>query len=380
MMNSLTTFLLATILALASAPAPQSQKKSQPEEKTECGTVISPEQIKAELARKAESARNKSAALALAPNTNAPIYLPLTIHMVCDSFGVGGFNSPGELERTIEVLNQMWQPVGIQFFIYGQIDFSIHDDTFYYLANDDAKQDALRRINSVPNTINVYFTNLNGITGQARFTHENAQGILLDYTTMSEYYGGIWKLDVFAHEIGHYFDLYHTHEDDFGSECPSGSNCDTTGDLLCDTPADPRLNQGFVDVTNCTYNNMAATPADCAGAYNPSVRNLMSYAPGHCRNEFTPGQISKVWQVLTSNSKRKGLMDSYKFYVDPVASSSNAKCTAAAPCRTVAKAVQAAQDGAVIYLRARVHRAPYLGGKRFTVRRWGDAGIVTIKP
>ena len=378
-MHSLTAFLLATLLALTLMAAPQSQRKPSPQrEKTECGTVIPPEQIQAELARQNSLALTAAPS---APNLNGAINLPLTIHMVCDSFGVGGFASPGELERAIEVLNQMWQPVGIQFFIYGGVDFSIHDDSFYYLANDVAKQDALRRINSVPNTINVYFTNLSDISGQARFTTSQAQGILLDYTAMSEYYSGIYKLEVFAHEMGHYFDLYHTHEEDFGIECPNGSNCSTAGDLLCDTPADPRLNQfGFVDAATCTYTNQAATPAGCGGVYNPPVRNLMSYANGHCRNEFTPGQIFKVWQVLQTASNRKPLIDSWKFYVDPLASSSNTKCTATAPCRTVAKAVQAAQDGAVIYLKPGVHSTSSLGGKNLTLQRWGTSGEAQLRP
>lgn len=378
-MHSLTAFLLATLLALTLVPAPQSQRKPSPQrEKTECGTVISPEQIQTELAR-----RNNLALTAApsAPNGNGAIHLPLTIHMVCDRFGVGGFNTPGELERTIEVLNQMWLPVGIQFFIYGEIDFGIHDDAFYYLPDDDGKQNALRKINFVPNTINVYFTNLSGITGTASFTTNQAQGILLDYTAMSEYTGGIYKLEVFAHEMGHYFDLYHTHEDDFGIECPNGSNCSTAGDLLCDTPADPRLNQfGFIDVVTCTYTNQAATPAGCGGVYNPPVRNLMSYANGHCRNEFTPGQIFKVWQVLQTASNRKPLIDSWKFYVDPLASSSNTKCTAAAPCRTVAKAVLAAKDGATIYLKPGVHATSSLSGKKLTMERWGSSGVVELKP
>ena len=51
-----------------------------------------------------------------------------------------------------------------------------------------------------------------------------------------------------SHELGHYFDLYHTHETSFGTECPSGSNCQSAGDMVCDTPADPNLGQTRDDV------------------------------------------------------------------------------------------------------------------------------------
>lgn len=48
-----------------------------------------------------------------------------------------------------------------------------------------------------------------------------------------------------AHEIGHYFNLLHTHGTSMGVEdpgaCPDGisPNCNTAGDLVCDTPGDP---------------------------------------------------------------------------------------------------------------------------------------------
>lgn len=381
MTHSLIVFLLATVMALATVPAPQTQQKSPPqEEKAECGTTIPPEQIKAELARKTELARENSAPLALALHVENALYLPLTIHMVCDKYGIGGLSTE-QLEAAMESLNQTWRPAYIQFFIYGEIDYSIQNDDFYIMPNVDARQDALRQVNNVPNTINIYFTHLQGIAGQARFTTETAQGILLDYSTMSGNSSGFFGLEVFAHEMGHYFDLYHTHATNFGVECPSGSNCSTTGDLLCDTPADPGLfNPVRVD-GNCVYDNSAALPANCDNTpYKPSTRNLMSVARGTCRNEFTTDQINKAWQVLYSASNRKNLPDTGKFFVDPQASNSNTKCTASAPCKTVEKAMQAAQNGALIFLKARAHSASSISGKAVTIKRWGNEGLVTIRP
>ena len=377
-MHSLTSFLLAMILALAITPAPQSQSRKQlpPEEQMECGTVIPPGQLEAELAGQ------NIAPLALTPPTGTPYYLPLTIHMVRDSDGIQTGLSAKNLEKVMQNLNQMWRQVGIQFFIYGEVDNSILNDNFFNLPNTLAQQDALRKVNNVPNTINVYFTNLQGnLAGLGTFTKNSTQGILLNYSNMFENSTGIFRMEVFAHEMGHYFNLFHTHETANGVECPSESNCSTAGDLLCDTPADPGLNQPLFVDANCVYTNMAPLPAGCGSTpYSPSTRNLMSLARGDCRNEFTPGQIDKVLNTLRNDGKRKNLIDAKTRYVDRLASESNNSCTYAAPCRTLAKALQAANDGDSIFLKRNTYNASSIGGKRLTLNQWGFESGVLILP
>ena len=65
-----------------------------------------------------------------------------------------------------------------------------------------------------------------------------------------------------AHEIGHYFNLFHTHQgsadpDENGvisgnsTEYVDGTECSTRGDGLCDTSADPNLSDLVGD--SCEY-------------------------------------------------------------------------------------------------------------------------------
>ena len=381
-MHSLAAFLLVIVLALAILPAPRVQEKSPPEKKNECGTVVSTQQLQVELARKAELARTTGAAPALLPPTDAPYYLPMTIHLVHRSDGTGGLTLD-LLKNAMQDLNQRWLQVGVQFFIYGEIDH-INNDTYFKVPNDQASQDALRQINVVANTINVYFTNLVDICGQANFTANAAQGVLLDINCMGAGYYLMVDLAAFAHEVGHYFDLYHTHEtwpDSNGNptkvECPSGSNCSTAGDFLCDTPADPNLHSQY----SCVYDNSDPTPPKCDNTpYNPPVNNLMSYSWRNCRDEFTPNQISKILQVLTHSGKRTGLITNGTRYVDPLANSSNNQCTYDYPCDGVEKAIQAARDGYLIFIKPGANQASFLGGKRVTLKRWGNAGVAEIAP
>jgi len=47
-------------------------------------------------------------------------------------------------------------------------------------------------------------------------------------------------IKVFAHEMGHFWGLYHTFEDyQFGKDDFSNENCAILGDRICDTPPDP---------------------------------------------------------------------------------------------------------------------------------------------
>ncbi len=375
-MRSLTAFILAFILVLAIAPAPQAQEQPTPEKKRECGTTVTPRQLEVELARKARQAA--LVAPEVDPPTQAPYYLPLTIHIVRRSDRTGGITLD-QLEIAMQDLNRMWQPVGIQFFIYGAIDY-INNDTHFNVPNMNANQDALRQVNAVANTINVYFTNLMGLNGKSSFTADAVQGVLVDIDSA----GVATNPSTFAHEIGHYFDLYHTHEtwpDNMGNptavECPSGNNCSTAGDQLCDTPADPGLS-GLVNEA-CTYIGSATTPRSCDNTpYNPLTRNLMSYSRATCRSEFTPNQLSKVLQVLRDTANRKNLIIKGARYVDPLASLSNADCSYNFPCRTVPKAIQVALHGDFIFIKPGTHQASVLGGKRVTLSKWGTIGVVQI--
>jgi Pregnancy-associated plasma protein-A len=376
MIRSLTTLFLVINLALPMAPAPHAQEKApqgEKTEKTECGTVVPPAQVQADLARGA------FAALQSPPPIDAPYYLPMTIHIVHRSDGTGGF-TPSQLEIAMRDLNQFWRRAGIQFFIYGEIDH-INNDTHFIILEDQAAREALRTLNVVANTINVYFTNLGNLGGQASFTTSANQGILMNNIAA----GNVYAPALFAHEVGHYFDLYHTHETAFGVECPNGNNCSQAGDRLCDTAADPGLlipgtSQSRVD-DNCAYDNSAAVPMSCDETpYNPPTGNLMSYTNEACRDQLTGNQISRALQTLRDAANRRNLIVARARYVDPLAGASGGNCNYNSPCRTVAKAVEAAQDGDFIFLKPGVHKALSLGGKRVTLNRWGTAGLVEIAP
>ena len=97
-----------------------------------------------------------------------------------------------------------------------------------------------------------------------------------------------------AHELGHCLNLYHTFQGTASNtsgcaENINGSNCNTCGDLICDTPADANTGN--------------------TGGYNPDLTNIMSYyLPA---DHFTNGQgygmryaiqNESILQSVTGNS------------------------------------------------------------------------------
>ncbi|RMG73988.1 MAG: hypothetical protein D6722_02965 [Bacteroidetes bacterium] len=111
-----------------------------------------------------------------------------------------------------------------------------------------------------------------------------------------------------AHEVGHYFSLLHPHfgwdgaawdsvlhGNPPGSLAPDGltpvervdgSNCQTAGDRLCDTP--PDYNLGLDWQQSCTYAGGALDPA--GQVLDPDERLIMSYFSESCRRDFSPEQ------------------------------------------------------------------------------------------
>lgn len=91
-----------------------------------------------------------------------------------------------------------------------------------------------------------------------------------------------------AHEVGHYFGLYHTFETSMGVEFVNGSNCATTGDILCDTPAD--INPAPI-APGCIWIGTNRDPNN--DYYTPMLGNTMSYHQG-CGRRFTIEQYNRM--------------------------------------------------------------------------------------
>ncbi len=216
-------------------------------------------------------------------------HIGVAMHVVRKSDGSGGI-STADMNTALEDLNTQFAAAMI---VFNQVSVDyISNDTYYDL--NIANRFSLWQINRNSGAINIYFVN--------------------DlFNTAGDHYNGVAELpgnalavtksaavnsSTLAHEVGHNFYLLHTHETAFGAECINGSNCSTAGDLLCDTPADPKLSERVFG--NCGYISSPLPPADPCGNnnYSPDTGNLMSYSLPHCRDSFSDQQIQRMHNAL----------------------------------------------------------------------------------
>ena len=159
--------------------------------------------------------------------------------------------------------------------------------------------------NRVSDAINIFFVpnalyNGTGVCGWSSFPFYEQQ-YNKDWTVMNN--SCATNGSTLAHEVGHYFSLYHTHETAMGAENVTRNSgngcydCSTQGYLLCDTAADPRLS-GLVN-TSCNYTGNGTD--DCNVTYVPDPDNLMSYSRKECRDIFSPGQQNRMLTSLAND-------------------------------------------------------------------------------
>ncbi len=257
----------------------------------ECTTEIPPE-IAKEMFKKDMERKNY-----IAKSKRSIITLKLQPHIIRNSNGEGGLTLD-ELDEAMEDLNDHFRQVGI-FFEMCDVNY-IDEDRFYegIEKSKDPDSDEYLMANStkVDDAINVYYTPNSSSCGWASFPY------------YKEKYGKDWigiraesscatNGSTLAHEMGHYFNLLHTHSSSNGKESVTRNlsdecyNCDTTGDLLCDTPADPELSSSKVS-SSCVYEE---DPIDfCGEPYKPDTRNIMAYTRKSCRAFFTPDQKNRL--------------------------------------------------------------------------------------
>ena len=266
-----------------------------------CGTELTPADV-TEFNRRDANPRT-----GLIPQGAAdpPYCIPIAAHIVRRTDGSGGLTLAA-LDQGIADANVLYQNTGMVFQLLS-VDY-IDDDDYYFDIDTDAEIDALIQENVVADAVNCYFTpNLEnedgGLCGRGSFTTSTPQGVAMNNGCM----GVSDNPSTFGHELGHFFDLFHTHATGFGAELVDGSNCGTAGDKLCDTPADPGLDPG-TNVTNFPGCSYYGSETDANGdSYNPDTHQMMSYSDKECRDVMSPQSEAKV--VATLLNERPELLN-----------------------------------------------------------------------
>ena len=330
-----------------------------------CGSALRPEEVDALLAQQRAGAYDPP----FVPRHFLDV--PIACHAVRRANGTGGI-SVQNIDRAIVDANAAFAPAGIQFYRLGSVRSINNGTLFAEVPNDQGARDALRRDAPVANAVNCYFVpNLVGLGGESSFTFSSVQGILMDNEAMPP-----WNNSTFSHELGHYFDLFHTHETAFGVECPDGSNCAGAGDLLCDTPADPNLRDRVSAA--CVYTNPAGD-ISCNGvfrSYAPQTGNVMSYSRSDCRSFFTTGQHLRALATLVNlRASLAGATLNGVTWGDSSYTSTQ-RGTYAAPYRTFSSAVNATANSGTVVLKPGSYPGPITISRPLTIDSFrGEATI-----
>lgn len=248
-----------------------------PSHAQDCGSRVKPQQVNY-MRGFEEQLRGFDGAL-----TRGIRDFPLKVHVLRRSDGTGGL-SEQQVRTVLERTNQLYVLANIRFVLHENINF-IPNST-YFDKFEEEQEEVFCRQHDVKNVINVYFFPQMDYCGYAHFPEDRIDRVMMNNDC-------VLNGTTLSHELGHYFSLYHTHETATGTEWVKRTNCQTAGDELCDTPADPNLGRVKGCTPDCAY---SGTERDSRGdLYAPMADNIMSYnSYKSCRIKFTPQQFSRI--------------------------------------------------------------------------------------
>jgi hypothetical protein len=231
-------------------------------------------------------------------------YIPIRPHIIRRTDGTGGY-SMASLNNVMALTNKYYllNGVGIQFYFSGTSPDFIDNDTLYaqYRQNTDDATVAPRDVNNALNQYYVQQFNVAGLGGYAKFPDNNVAStrtIILNENSDDDMGNRL-----VPHELGHTFNLLHTHEPFYGYERVTrgaGANCTTAGDLVCDTPADPYgrfSGANSTCISGCPPTYTCSFTDQDGNRYTPSPTNIMSYY-FPCVHDFTAGQFDRIQEGL----------------------------------------------------------------------------------
>ncbi|MCF8246248.1 MAG: zinc-dependent metalloprotease [Saprospiraceae bacterium] len=239
-------------------------------------------------------------------------YVPVRFFLVANSDGTGRASERAGLQ-TLCHLNENYLDQDIQFYL----------KEFKYINSNSIYSDPMS------------FSGSNAIANQMIYNamnifivHEmSEEGVLAYYQPDAGPNGNDWIVSlensvgtepVISHEVGHFFSLNHTfygwecsggwdeavHGNPVGSFGPCGqpnekvnmSNCSTSGDAICDTPADYMFPNN-----NCAYTQNAK---DVNGQLlSPDIHNFMNYVYGCSDYHFSDDQKTEIQNSLFSSNR-----------------------------------------------------------------------------
>ena len=228
------------------------------------------------------------------------VYVPIRPHIIRQSNGTGGYTM-ASLNNVMALTNKYYlqNGVGIQFYFAGTTPDYIDSDALYaqYRQNTDDATVAPRDATNALNQYYIHKFNTSGLGGYAQFPANNVgstRTIILDENDDIDMGNRL-----VPHELGHTFNLLHTHEPFYGAELVTrgaGANCTTAGDLVCDTPADPYgkfTGASSTCVAGCPPTYICSFTDSQGNQYTPSPTNIMSYY-FPCVHDFTAGQYDRI--------------------------------------------------------------------------------------
>ena len=144
----------------------------------------------------------------------------------------------------------------------------------------------------VDSYVNVYVvTQINGSNGIQGYAYTGPTNNCLDGVVIRSSRVVITNTNLgktLTHELGHYPNLQHTFVNTFS--CGQETNCETQGDMVCDTPP--------------TITNVSCTSPACPDAM---TSNYMDYTGQVCRDAYTQGQAERMHECIID--ARSGIID-----------------------------------------------------------------------
>lgn len=229
--------------------------------------------------------------------------LTITAWLINQPGGMPPNDLQEEIDLAIDSLNMVFEPIGLEFEI---CEYTTIPNYNFNTFDQDAFEEELLAVYYQPNTINMYFPDeiiIGGETQADDLTFMPGEGLDAMYIatpdTDADGFGEI-SFKRMAHSMGHYFGLFHTYETEFGVEFAGNMpviDCDVTGDLICDTEADPYNPITLLPFDEDGCNLAVSLMAPNGEWYVPPTNNLMNDYPESCRCIFTTEQFNWMANV-----------------------------------------------------------------------------------